>query len=233
MAAYVQDNYTWTTVAGNKNVTITPSVNGLLVVVFGASGTTSVGTITDDQSGGTYTTISSAVFNTNVSYGAVAVRDALVSSAVLHTLTLTQTGDSGGGLAVSEWSGMTRVGSQAVLQSGKQENQPSAGTPTITFGAAVQTGNPTLGMVRNNSNTAGMAPDTGWTERRDVGYNSPASGLEYITRDSGFTGSSFVWGVTSPSVFAAIGIELDTSSPPAIDPVLYAISMRTMLGVGR
>jgi hypothetical protein len=107
---------------------------------------------------------------------------------------------------------MSRTGAAAVLQSAKQENQGSGTTPAPVFGNSALTGNPTLGAVANTSNPATLTPPTGWTELDDLGITSPTAGLEYIGRNSGFTGTTVTWGSTSPTPFASLIIELDTTS---------------------
>lgn len=220
MAAHVQNVVTWTTTAGNKTAALTPAVNGLLVVVAGQSGIITPGTVADDR-GGTYTFILSCVRSASNSYGAIYVRNQLVTSAVLHTVTLTTGGaDTGGGLNVFEFSGMTRTGSGAVRQSGKEDNK-TTGTPTcvLSVGAALTT-NPLLGATVVILNPAAETPPTGWTERQDVGYATPTSGLETATIDSGFTGSSVVWGAASSAAYGAMAIELDASATGAASLVL-------------
>ncbi|MDP2735983.1 MAG: hypothetical protein Q8P12_07310, partial [bacterium] len=68
-----------------------------------------------------------------------------------------------------------------------------------------------LGAVGNDSNPAGLAAPVGWTEQADVGQGNPPVGLETVTRDSGFTGTTITWGGTSASAFASIIVELDTA----------------------
>src|SRR5262249_36569936 len=88
-------------------------------------------------------------------------------------------------------------------------------TPAPVFGASALTGNVTLGAVFNANNPAAMTPPTSWTEQNDTGYNTPTTGQEYVSRDSGFTGTTITWGNASGSAFSAITVELDTTSTPA------------------
>jgi hypothetical protein len=60
-----------------------------------------------------------------------------------------------------------------------------------------------------------MTTVTNWTERQDVGFANDTNGLEVITRDSGFTGTTMTWGSSSASRFASMIIELDTTAAPS------------------
>lgn len=117
-------------------------------------------------------------------------------------------------------SGLQRTGLDAVrtidavMQVGGQANQAAAGTPTPVLPANALTVNPTITFVGNSTNPATLTPNASWTERNDTGFNTPATGAEYATRDSGFTSTSVAYGGTSASVFASMVLELDTSDLP-------------------
>jgi hypothetical protein len=91
------------------------------------------------------------------------------------------------------------------------------------FGAAPFTTNSILGAVFNAANPATMTPPaTGtWTEHDDVGYNTPATGMETVTLDSGFTSTTVTWGSSCASAFAAFAVEFDASTLE-IPQVMYA-----------
>ena len=217
MAAHVQNVVTWNTTAGNKSASITPAVGGLLVVCFAESAQTVVGSIADDQ-GGTYTVVKSVLRAGGANYLAMAVRDSLVTSAVAHSVTMTAGGtNTGGGLNVFEFSGMTRAGRGAVEQVAFQENGTAASTPAPVFTNAPRTENALVAMVMN-AGAAGSVetPPTGFTERQDVGYITPAAGLETATADSGVTATTITWGSSSATAYGDIVIELGT------DPVMRA-----------
>lgn len=132
-----------------------------------------------------------------------------------QTVTFTCTGDAADGtvIFVCRVSGMTRTGLDAILQSAGQDNQAAAGTPAPAFSSSASTGNVTMGMVGNSTNPATMTAPTNWTERADSGYATPTSGAEYVTRDSGFTGTTITWGGISASAFGSLILELDTTVP--------------------
>lgn len=155
----------------------------------------------------------------------VFVATALTTNTTSRTVTIASGADAGAGTNISVFSvsGMTRVGSAAVRQSGGQADQ-SAGTPAPAFGAAALTGNPCLGCIYNATNPAGLTQPSGWSEGSDTGYTTgTVSGIETCFRDSGETGTTITWGSSSASAFASIIIELDTSG--------YTITVVDSLGM--
>ena len=216
MASFVSDAIIWNTTSGNKTASITPAVGDLLVVLFHESAQTTVGTIADDQ-GGTYTVILSALRAASADYLAVAVRDQLVSSAVAHAVTMTAGGtDTGGGLEVMRFSGMSRAGASAARQSAKQDNQAAGGTPAPVFSLAPLTTNPIIAFVVNGATAAPTETEpAGFVERQDLQYISPNRGFESATADSGITSTTITWGAASGTAFGDIVVELDASSSAA------------------
>jgi hypothetical protein len=107
---------------------------------------------------------------------------------------------------------MLRSGPSAVRQTAVEQNQGAA-TPGPAFTTAALTENLTLGYVFNASNPAAVTEPTGWTERRDNGYNSPTTGFETVSRNSGFTGTTVTWGSGSATAFCSIIVELDSNGP--------------------
>lgn len=232
MAAYVQTNITFDTNAGNKSASITPAVGGLLVVAFAEAGQAVTGSISDDR-GGTYTTIISALRTASAAYLAVAIRNQLCASAVAHNVTMTAGGtNTGGGLAVFEFSGMQRVGVAAARQSAKHENIAALGTPAPALGVAALTVNALLAVCVNLTSPAGMTPPSGFTERQDVGFSTPTTGLEAATADNGITASTITWGSTTGTQAGAIVVELDTSPiqkfPTQFQPLPFIPRGRSM-----
>lgn len=199
----------------------TPAAGDLLVVFVTATGTIAAGTMTDSQGLG-FTKITTALKNTSADtlYLFISNNTAAASS---MTVTFDCTGDNATGatIQVARVTAMSRTGSSASRQTAKQENQASGGTPAPVFGSAALTANPTLGLVGNSTNPATMtAPGgtvcngAGYTERDDTGHTLPTDGSEYVSCDSGFTGTTITWGGTSASVFGDIIVELNTSVPP-------------------
>jgi hypothetical protein len=207
---------TWSTTGGTTTNTHTPAVGDLLVVVAATSGLAGGTTAVTDNNAdgnGTYTQVD--VDRTGFSTTGVLtfwVRNALIGSATSTVVTAAQVGSSGGGLDVFRVSGMSLTGSAAVRQSSGQSSGASAATPAPVMGAACLTQNPVIGAVCCGTNaTTNFTPRTGYTEASDVGYNTPATGLETMFRNSGETGTTLTWGSAAPSIFADIVVELDTT----------------------
>lgn len=222
MATGTDAGGTWNTTAGNKTVVATPAVNDLIVVVHGMSGWASGdnSTITDNNADGlgTYHRIGTATVPMSQGGGTggalwISIRNALVGSGTSTTFTCTNTGDTGGGLTVLRFSGMTRVGSQAIKQS-KGENTQTENPPTLTFNATTNTNNPIVLAVLGEDNPAGVTPPTGFTEADDTGWASPTTGIEVCWDDSGNTATLFSWSGGALTDHNEVGLELDTSAPP-------------------
>ena len=222
MATGTDAGGTWNTTAGNKTVVATPALNDLIVVVHGistwASGDDSV--ITDNNSDGLgvytkYGTSAAPLANGGGTTGALwfSVRNALIGSATSTTFTATNTGDTGGGLTVLRFSGMSRVGAQAVLQS-IGENNATESPPTITFGATTDTNNPVILACMGEDNPLAITPPTGFTEADDTGWATPTTGIEVCWDDAGNTATLFSWTGGATTDHCEIGIELDTSAAP-------------------
>jgi hypothetical protein len=217
MAGITYVGSSWTTTAGNKTVAVTPAVGDLLLVFCGNSGRGAANppTVTISVQGITFTRHATGYTkNTSADSGWVFVSDSLCTVASASTVTMTQSGDTGGGLHVFRVSGMTRSGLAAIRQVGKQDNA-AAGTPSITMGAACLTGNPCFGMVHNGTNsTTTTAPPTSWSaDHFDNGYTTPANGTECTSRASGNTLTTIAWTAASASAFGSILVELDASVP--------------------
>jgi len=213
VAAYVQIASQYNTTGGNRTATITPAVNGLLVVCAGITGiATEITSITDDR-GGTYTKAAGPAFRAGGSAPhSIYVRDSLVTSAVLHSVLMTSAGgDNGGGLAVLEFSGMTKTGATAVRSFGAVSNQAAAGTPAVTLSNTPLTANPCVAANFQASNSV-ITPPASFTERFDAGFTSPTAAMEIATVDSGFTSATITWGSTSTGAFGAAAVELDSSA---------------------
>jgi hypothetical protein len=201
---------TFTTASGTKTVTATPVVGDLVVIITAHSGNTSAAAPTDSQTGGTYTLVNSAVKAASADTMRVWVRDNLITSATSTVFTHAPGASTGGGLVVIDLQGMDKAGSSAIVKSAIQSNIAS-GTPAPVFASAVDTQNAVIGAVFNASNPAALTPRTNFTELFDNGYNTPATGLEVISRNSGETGTTMTWGSTSPSAFASVVVELEAS----------------------
>tara|TARA_R110000868_G_scaffold37524_1_gene132671 strand:+ start:937 stop:2598 length:1662 start_codon:yes stop_codon:yes gene_type:complete len=203
---------TFSTASGTKTVTATPAVGDLVVIITAHSGNTSTAAPTDNNSGGggTYTLVNTAVKAASADTMKVWVRNNLITSATSTVFTHAPGASTGGGLVVIDCQGGDKAGASAIVQSAIQSNIAS-GTPAPVFGSAVNTQNAVIGAVFNASNPAALTPRTNFTELFDSGYNTPTTGLEVISDNSGETGTTMTWGSTSPSAFASVVVELEAS----------------------
>jgi hypothetical protein len=195
----------------------TPAANDLIVVTVYASGTAvanSPGTMTDSQGLG-FTRVTSASGAPNSVYLFVANKLAAASA---MTVTFAATGDDATGSIITVWrvAGMSRTGQSAVKQSKTFVNGNAGNSPTVSFSADCNTNNPTIALVGNQANPAGLTPPTLWTEpaEADVGYSTPIRGAEAVFRNTGFTGTTIKWGSASATVWHVVAVELDTSAAP-------------------
>lgn len=186
--------------SGSLFVSGTPAV-GQLIVLFAYMNGVVAGAPTDDQ-GGTYTKFGL------VGSGGWYVRDSLVASAVLHTITVTGAAATGRAGIILGVSGMTKTGATAVLGSGIT-SFAAAGVPTTSTGVA-NANAPYLGAAINTNNPAGLTPPSGFIEQIDSGYNTPTFGVEVATIDGGNSGgANITWGSASVSGGNAFGLTLD------------------------
>lgn len=213
-AANTADNAALTTGA------FTPAANDLLVAFAIVTGQANGGTFTDSQSLG-WTQVMAALKAASADTLVCAVANALATASNM-TVTFTPAGSptsTGVAISVLRVSGMSRTARSAVRGSGREQNKAASGTPAPALTKAALTQNPCVGAVANATNVAGMTPPSGWTEQHDVGYNTPATGLETASIGSGFTGTTVTWGSTSGSAFSDIALELDSSQPTGWDAV--------------
>lgn len=191
----------------------TPTAGDLLIAFAIVTGQAGGGTFTDSQSLG-WTQIATALKNTSADTLVLAVANSFAAASSM-TVTFTPAGSptsTGVAISVLRVSGMTRNGASAVRQSATQANQ-AASTPAPAFAVAALTGNSTVGAVANATNPATMTTPASWTERHDIGYSGPTTGLESVSRDSGFTGTTITWGSASASALSDIIAELNTTVP--------------------
>jgi len=200
---------TFNTTSGTKTVTATPAVNDLIIIITAHSGNTATTAPTDNQTGGTYTLVNTAVKATSADTMKVWVRDNLITSATSTIFTHAPGTTTGGGLVVIDCQGMDKAGSSAVVHSAIQSNIAS-GTPAPVLGATPSSANAIIGAVFNASNPAALTERSGYTELYDSGYNNPVTGLEVMSRNSGETSATITWGSTSGSAFASIALELNS-----------------------
>lgn len=200
----------------NTSGAFIPASNDLLIVwvQVADSADTGEGSLTSSVGLG-FILNQTAAYNSSTYKLFCYVSTALVTNTSSQTVTWDGVSDEGTGSIISVYSvsGMSRTGLNAILQTGRQQNQAASGTPAPAFAASADTNNATMGAVANLTSPAGLTPPTDWVEGNDSGHGAPASGLEAVSRASGFTGTTITWGSTSASAFASIIIELDTSVP--------------------
>lgn len=209
----------------NTSGAFTPASGDLLLgLVLVTATATATATLTSSVGGFTFTQFGRSVWGSGGTeshiYGFVS--DALVSSATSQTVTADTGADTGSGTVI--WicriAGITLTGLSAIRQSAVQDNGVGGNTPAPAFAASALTDNPTLGMLGNFSNPAGVTEPGSWTEAGDTGYANPTAGAEVIFRNSGFTGTTVTWGSTSATDFSALIVEVDSSGAAAGQPTM-------------
>lgn len=210
---------TWNTTAGTKTVVATPAAGDLIVVIHGMSdgapGDDSVVTDNNSDGLGTYDrfgTSTTPMSNGGGTNGALwlSIRRSFVGSATSTTFTVTNTGDTGGGMTVMRFSGMKRTGFSAVRQTAAESVQ-SENPPTITFGATTDTNNPIFLFVMGEDNPAAVTQPTGFAEPGDTGWATPTTGIEGAFDDAGNAATLFAWSGGALTDHNEVGVELDTS----------------------
>lgn len=227
MATGTHAGSTWNTTAGNKTVVATPAANDLIVVVHGmsgfAGGDTSVLTDNNADGLGVYTQIGANPLSSGGgTAGAlwISIRNSLVGSATSTTFTVTNSGDTGGGLTVMRFSGMSRVGSGAARQNIGESSQ-TENPPVITFPGVALTANAIVLGVFGEDNPPAVTPPAGFSEAVDTGWATPTSGVEVCWDDSGNTAAAYSWSGGALTDHNEVGVELDTSVPSTENPYPY------------
>jgi hypothetical protein len=209
MAVVSSLGITFNTNAGNKTVVAVPAIDDLIVIVCANTGRTTgqFPTVTDNNSSGVYERL--ALNPTKASSADsmwIFVRTRLVPAASSTTFTMTQTGDSGGGLQVFKVTNMNIVGAGAIRGAGEQDNQSTGTTPapvllrrigTSFSGTQVAlTANSLISAVFNATSPAGTTPRSSpaWTGSGNGGYSTPTAGLRTAFINTGETASTLTWG---------------------------------------
>jgi hypothetical protein len=153
------------------------------------------------------------------------VRNNYITAASSTTFTATQASSSGGGLAVFRIASCNIIGLGAIRGMGGVSSGTLGTTPapvllarvgtTFTGTLAALTANGMITAVANGSNLANVTIRSApaYTRDADLGYNTPATGLDVGHINSGETASTITWGGTSATAFASIAIEVDASTP--------------------
>lgn len=218
---------TWTTAAGNKTVTATPAVNDLIVIIAGATSTTTPVISIADNQGGTYTRICSGSGGGTGGLIELHIRNSLVSAAVSTIYTATITTDTGGGLNVFKVTGMSKAGATAALHN-RAESLNAESPPTMVLGFTPLTTNACIAGILGEDSPLALTAPTGWTEATDVGYSTPTTGLWTGFRSSGETGSTISWTGGATTDHCEVFVELDTSGAAAAS-LIYSPGMDNAL----
>lgn len=209
------------TTGGNMTVVGTPTAGDLIVVVCQSTGV-QPGAPSDNNADG----FGSGYTNTFATFSRVRidVRDRLIGSGTSTTWTSSMVGSSGGAIAVYVIQGHSNAdGVAAGSYIGKTGYTSfiAGATPTATLSGTTTVGNPLIGAISNNTNTATMTPPGSWTETYDSGYNTPTTGCEGATLAAGAAVSSVAWGSTSISAGNVNVAEILTGvTAPAAAPVI-------------
>ena len=203
----------WTTASGAKTTaSFTPANGELLVAIVGVAGTDTAPTMSDSK-GGAWTLVDSFRSHGSAITGGLRMycRNTAVDGTSM-TVTSTPSGDTGNGLVVLSVTDPAAFAGSAIRGNGGQADQ-AAGTPAPVLDVAALTKNPVIAAVMTQTNgSANCAPRSSpaYTEHFDAGFNTPASGLEVQSVNSGETASTITLGAATPSGFAAIAIEIVT-----------------------
>ena len=196
---------------GDRTVSITPTVQQLVVVFASVSGNTQAAPTMTDNKGGTYSCVAQASWNAGADNSFACVRDTLTTAKVAHTIKLDTDTNTAGELVAVAVSGMSRTGAAAVRQVATSADQSASTTPSVAFASSTLTDNTVIGAIASGDTTS--TPPSGWTELRDVSQLTPTTALEVASKNSGLTTSSVSWGATQSTGYAALALELDASPP--------------------
>lgn len=201
---------TFNTNAGDKTVVATPTLGDMIIVIVAQTGFTAAAVADNNADGhGSYTSAVSALKSTSADQLAAFVRADPVRSGTATTFTATQTGSTGGGLAVFRVAGATIAGAAFIRNTGGQSNQ-AAGTAASPMGSAVLTTNALIAAFLDTTNAAPTLTVPAGFAASDVNtnYNTPGTGLQITHQNSGNTSSTITWGTAAPSAFCDIALEL-------------------------
>jgi len=214
VASYRTSGSTWTTTAGAKAVAIDALAGDQLVALTGHSAITTSHVVTDDA-GGTWVQVCAGTSAAGVNSHAIWIRTTRVNNTSTVTVTTTPSSSTGGGLVVVAVQGMYRFGLAAVRSFGVQSDQ-AATTPAPVLSLTPLASSVIVGWIMDETfGSANCVPRSSpaYTERSDSGYNSPATGQESMTLNSGETSATITWGGATPSAFGSAVIELDATDP--------------------
>jgi hypothetical protein len=215
MAVVTPRAIVWNTTAGAKTTgSFQPAAGELLVAVVGIAGNDTAPTMSDTDATITgWTLVDSFRSHGSAITGGlrIYVSNQGANGASI-TVTMTPTGDTGGGLAVLSVTDAAGFGASAVAGNGGQADQ-AAGTPAPVLDTVPHVASAMIIAVMTQTNgSANASPRTAttpdYTEAYDQGFNTPATGIEVQYLAGGETSQTLTTGGATPSGFAAIGIEI-------------------------
>lgn len=204
----------WNTTAGNKTTaSFQPAAGELLVAIVGIATSDTAPTFTDTDTSITgWTLVDSFRSYTSSSTGGLRIycsNQGASGSSI--TVTMQPTADAGGGIAILSVTGANAFGSSAVRSNGGQADQAS-GTPAPVLSSTPLSVNPIIVAVMTNTNgSANASVRSSYSEHYDQGFNTPPSGIEVQSINSGETSATLTTGGAAASAFASIGIEINTA----------------------
>ncbi len=216
-------------------VTITPAVGDLFMVACEASFNTNDTPTCADDNGGTYTRLESINHYLDDNYRLmIFVRDQLLTNTTSTVVTVTNGACTVSLAAVFAFSGVTRAGTLAIRNTGKETDIADGNTPAPALGAAALTDSIMWGVVGTNIAPA-LTPPSSWTESLDTNFgpSSIGVGMEAGYRDSGFTGTTVTWGsgLSGSDGFASFVAEIDTRARTGDAAITLADVTTTATGV--
>jgi hypothetical protein len=195
----------------DRTATFTPAVGDYAVVAVVVSANANTTPTCSDNNGGTYTRVRNGLFNGSTDMGSLFVRDQLFTNTTSTTVTVATGSNTSGEVAGALVSGMAKAGNAGVRQSARVVNQASGTAPAPVFASNALATNLVLGFVCNDTNPATMSAPINFTEQADLGQATPPVGLEIVSNNTSFTGTTVTWSSNSASNYCAFTVELDAS----------------------
>jgi hypothetical protein len=202
----------------------------MVVVVAGCTGTGSQAVTNVSDNNGDSATYTKVVEATGGGTGGVLniwVRSKTITNTSDTIFTATISSDTGGGLWVAGIAGALRVGTAFIKQS-IAENTQTESPPTITFGAAMQTGNGGIIAVLGEDSPPALTAPTNWPESIDTGYSTPTTGICINSRNSTAGDQVIAWSAGALTDHCEVGVELDATAAPTATSLAFPPRQRRL-----
>jgi hypothetical protein len=181
----------------------TPSAGDLLIAFVNASGTVAAGTMTGVWTWKKLTSATKASVDTLYIFYA----EATAATSTTPVFDCTGDGATGACISVMRLTGLDGQAQPYIRQIATAT--ASTANPSVTFGAAVLTGNLVIGACSNSTNSAvQFTAPASWTELHEVAHASPTQALETCYRLSGETGTTITWTNANTTAWVAYALEL-------------------------